>query len=84
MPKSGTKLTFGSVVLEPCWINLLLLMAEWGSNPPFSASNSLDLEPQYRRLLREFLLNVQFNVQPRLSMTCMRQAEKQALSHALS
>jgi hypothetical protein len=37
-----------------------------GSNPPFSASNFLDLEPQYGRLLREFLLIVQFLVRIRL------------------
>jgi hypothetical protein len=34
-----------------------------GSNPPFSASNSLDLEPQQGHLSGEFLLLVQFLVQ---------------------
>ena len=32
-------------------------------NPPFSASNSLDLEPQQGRLSGEFLLLVQLYVQ---------------------
>ena len=43
---------------KACWVKAL-----GGSNPPFSASNSLELEPQKGDSEREFLLLVQLRVQ---------------------